>query len=615
MARSTEQLLIAIDATTEQLRREMRRADQTVTQGSRRMDANLRRIDGHFQRVTRSVQSFAGMIGIAFGFRGLQRAIGSSLEMADGLQTMADRVDLSTTRLQELRFAADETNSSAEVLDSSLERFARRLGEARAGTGPLSSVVQELGIRTDDAGEAFLDIADAIANAEDSSDRLRIAQAALGEQGRELVDMLRLGRDGLDDMGREARETGRIIEADIIDRSAEVSRQMDRLQRDFRTAFQRGVLEGFTDEAERMHGVLADRAMVDNIENLGEAIGSLAETMLTHHRTITSVMAALAMAKMTPGHPAFKAVAGMAAGIATHQALAPEPDEARQLRDELDTLEQDMAGMRQRLEFAHPREREGLEASLSEMRRRRDRAMADLMLMQDDSRAAGPTDAGGGAMPRVTIPGASPGGGGPSPVELPVVPPNVEALRQQRLEAIEDQVHAFNRANDEIEADYLRTTGQLVAIEERRLQQTLSSLDEQQEAFEQLGALTAEREQQFADIRAMAHETASDRISAAMERQRNEILRASGEWQAGVILGLESYARTAGDTVRDVEQLVSGSFRGMEDAFVDFVTTGKASFSDLINSILADLARLTVRQAITTPIAGPMGAPMMGARS
>lgn len=55
------------------------------------------------------------------------------------------------------------------------------------------------------------------------------------------------------------------------------------------------------------------------------------------------------------------------------------------------------------------------------------------------------------------------------------------------------------------------------------------------------------------------------------------------------------------------ESTLTNAFRGAEDAMVSFVTTGKASFSDLVSSILADLARLAIRQSITGPLANIVG--------
>jgi len=49
------------------------------------------------------------------------------------------------------------------------------------------------------------------------------------------------------------------------------------------------------------------------------------------------------------------------------------------------------------------------------------------------------------------------------------------------------------------------------------------------------------------------------------------------------------------------DSLVS-AFKGLEDALVNFVTTGKLQFKSLVQSIIADLARITIRQGITQPL-------------
>jgi lambda family phage tail tape measure protein len=47
---------------------------------------------------------------------------------------------------------------------------------------------------------------------------------------------------------------------------------------------------------------------------------------------------------------------------------------------------------------------------------------------------------------------------------------------------------------------------------------------------------------------------------------------------------------------------VQGAFQGLEDQLTSFVTTGKANFADLANSIIADITRIAIRQAIIRPL-------------
>ena len=65
---------------------------------------------------------------------------------------------------------------------------------------------------------------------------------------------------------------------------------------------------------------------------------------------------------------------------------------------------------------------------------------------------------------------------------------------------------------------------------------------------------------------------------------------------------LESFAESAFKVAEQAEQAFVNAFKGMEDALVKFVMTGKLNFKDLANSIIADLTRMFVRYAIVQPL-------------
>lgn len=67
------------------------------------------------------------------------------------------------------------------------------------------------------------------------------------------------------------------------------------------------------------------------------------------------------------------------------------------------------------------------------------------------------------------------------------------------------------------------------------------------------------------------------------------------------------YADAALNAADSAKGFVTSSISKTEDALVDFVTKGKLEFSSLVDSILADLARLAIRQAILGPIAQLLG--------
>lgn len=75
---------------------------------------------------------------------------------------------------------------------------------------------------------------------------------------------------------------------------------------------------------------------------------------------------------------------------------------------------------------------------------------------------------------------------------------------------------------------------------------------------------------------------------------------------------LQEYVGSARDIGADVGGTLVGAFKGAEDAVVEFVRKGKLSFSDMITSFIADLARLAVRRFILEPIADALGGVLGG---
>ena len=68
---------------------------------------------------------------------------------------------------------------------------------------------------------------------------------------------------------------------------------------------------------------------------------------------------------------------------------------------------------------------------------------------------------------------------------------------------------------------------------------------------------------------------------------------------AGMQLGFERWRKSAGNVAENLADTGENAFKGMEDAFVNFVQTGKLNFTDLANSIIADLTRMTVRASMS----------------
>jgi hypothetical protein len=77
-----------------------------------------------------------------------------------------------------------------------------------------------------------------------------------------------------------------------------------------------------------------------------------------------------------------------------------------------------------------------------------------------------------------------------------------------------------------------------------------------------------------------------------------EALGSSNDMIRGLTEAWDSYKAAALDTASQIKDNFGNFTQGMEDAFVRFAQTGKLSFKDLANSIVADLARIAFKKAV-----------------
>ena len=103
-----------------------------------------------------------------------------------------------------------------------------------------------------------------------------------------------------------------------------------------------------------------------------------------------------------------------------------------------------------------------------------------------------------------------------------------------------------------------------------------------------------------------ALQDANTRAVAITQDGFTRMKAAQGDWRNGATQAFQNYADSANNIASQVSSSFTDMFRGMEDAAVQFATTGKLSFDSLTQTVLADLARMAVRAA-ETPIFGALG--------
>ena len=202
-------------------------------------------VDRANQRSASSIQGFATRVagmsvrlagGVAAVVAGIVAPIKAAAQSFDELAKQADKVGVTTDFLQEIRFAGSRTGVAINAVDTAIQRFSRRLGEAGNGGGVLFREFQRLNISLRDAqgnlrsSEAVLrDYADAIQKTADPQEQLRLAFAAFDTEGAALVNTLRDGSKGLDDYAQAARDAGHVVEESMLRGAERINDRYDEL--------------------------------------------------------------------------------------------------------------------------------------------------------------------------------------------------------------------------------------------------------------------------------------------------------------------------------------------------------------------------------------------------
>jgi lambda family phage tail tape measure protein len=182
-----------------------------------------------------------------------------------------------------------------------------------------------------------------------------------------------------------------------------------------------------------------------------------------------------------------------------------------------------------------------------------------------------------------------------------------EALAQTERERFVAQ--ALSRLSAEAMAQQRREVEQLAGAlfdEQQALQARQRLMDEGRSVIDRTRTAT---EQHAAEVEKLNELLAAGAIDLAtyvraVEDANDRALRSGQAWTDGAARSLKDYVAESNDAATATEQALANAFSGAEDSLVGFISTGKLEFQDLADSILTDLARITVRQTLTVPLAG-----------
>ncbi len=184
------------------------------------------------ETVSAGLSGLAGIGGIAAGaFVGV---VASVAHLGDEIVNTSEKLGIATGVLQELRYAADQSDVSFDSLTTGLKFLSKNAAEAASGNKDALETFAGISLHNADgklktADELLFAVTDRFNEIQDPIKQTNLAIKLFGRAGTEIVPMLKQGTKGLEAFIDDAHDLGVILDTETLQASDDFDRSMKRL--------------------------------------------------------------------------------------------------------------------------------------------------------------------------------------------------------------------------------------------------------------------------------------------------------------------------------------------------------------------------------------------------
>jgi hypothetical protein len=167
--------------------------------------------------------------------RGFAEKIQQAIEQGDALGKLAQRIGTSTEALSALTYAGKFAGVSTDDLTTAFKGLNKALLEARDPASNSASALQALGLnvqqlQAEDPAKAFEDIAQAMSGFQDGAEKAAVATQLFGKEGQKLIPLMNEGKEGLAEARKEAESLGLIVSGTTAKAMSDLNDDIQRLK-------------------------------------------------------------------------------------------------------------------------------------------------------------------------------------------------------------------------------------------------------------------------------------------------------------------------------------------------------------------------------------------------
>jgi uncharacterized protein YqgQ len=549
-----------------------------------------------FESVRGSLATITGLAS-ALGVGALAAAVKQAANFADEMQETAEKVGITTQSLSELKYAADLSGDSFEALQTGLKRLSTNILEFSNGGKGAQELFNSIGVSAVDssgklrsADAVLKDVADRFATLPNGAEKTALAIQLFGKAGADLIPLLNQGSAGLKSMADEAERFGRVVDDDMAAASARFNDNLDKI----------GI--GLDGLKLKIAGPLIDDLARLTTEFLDAA--SAAEGFFGALEGFTTDSGDYGQ-KLTEVETRLKNLKKLRAELDPNRSAANKVNDfifgdVSALDKQIAVAEQEATTFRR----------------LNEIRSRRAVSEANAGNSSGVSSTAVTPSGGGGATSIGNAAFAK------QSQELATLIQNFQKAAEgprTQAEDLQKTLDTYRALNPEVQT-YLQGLVDQVAQRELLTKETEAWQRQQELAADfdarELDAIEQQSAAEVAKTEAMERQALAIRELLDpqlkllnMQQEYTELLDAGLLSQEEYAAALDNLAESQKDladngktSLDDLKRAVEGFSKDASSAFVDFAFTGKASFGDMIESILKDLARLAIQRSITDPL-------------
>jgi hypothetical protein len=168
--------------------------------------------------------------------RGFADKIKAAIDQADALGKLAQRIGTSTEALSGLSYAAEFAGVSLDDLTTGFKGLNKAMLDARDPTSDARAAFDALGLdwqklKAMDPAAAFSTLATAFSGFKDGAEKAAVATALFGKEGQKLIPLLNEGADGIKEATDEAEKMGLVVSQDTADAMGKLNDDLARMQK------------------------------------------------------------------------------------------------------------------------------------------------------------------------------------------------------------------------------------------------------------------------------------------------------------------------------------------------------------------------------------------------